>query len=87
MCTSGLKGDTAGEKDRLEKNAGMIERRIKDSKQFELYGRLHNDISFQNRFIIYNVYILLRLIRNQISFCLMGDVVHNYVFAYDSRVR
>jgi hypothetical protein len=39
MCTSGFKGDAAGEMDSLEKNAGMIERRIKDSKPFELYER------------------------------------------------
>ncbi len=60
--TSGYKKDTAGEMDSLEKNAGMIARRIKDSKPFELYGRLHTDISFQNRYIINNVDMVLRLI-------------------------
>ncbi len=68
METSGYKKDTAGEMDSLEKNAGMIARRIKDSKPFEPYGRLHTDISFQNRYIINNVDMVLRLIRNQSSF-------------------
>jgi hypothetical protein len=81
--TSGYKKDTAGEMDSLEKNAGMIARRIKDSKPFELYGRLHTDISFQNRYIINNVDMVLRLIRNQSSFCLMGDGVHNYELFID----
>jgi hypothetical protein len=39
--TSGFKKDTAGEMDSLEINAGLIARRIKDSKPFELFGRLH----------------------------------------------
>jgi hypothetical protein len=75
------KKDTAGEMDSLEKNAGIIARRIKDSKPFELYGRLHSDISFQN--IINNEDMVLRLIRNQSSFCLMGDGVHNYELFID----
>jgi hypothetical protein len=37
-------------------------------------------MSFQNRYIINNVDLVLRLIRNQSSFCLMGDGVHNYEF-------
>jgi hypothetical protein len=67
----------------VEENAGMIARRIKDSKPFEPYGRLHTDISFQNRIIINNVDMVLRLIRNQSSFCLMGDGVHNYELFID----
>ncbi len=72
METSGYKKDTAGKMDSLEKNAGIIARRIKDSKPFELYGRLHIDISFQNRFIINNVEMVLRLIRNQSSIFFYG---------------
>jgi hypothetical protein len=67
----------------FRKNAGMIASRIKDLKQFELYGRLHTDISFQNRYIINNVDMVLRLIRNKSSFCLMGDGVHNYELLID----
>jgi hypothetical protein len=67
-----------------KKNTGLTGRRIKDSKPFELYGRLHTDISFQNRYIINNVDIVLRLIRNPSSFCLMGDANHNYeLFIYE----
>jgi hypothetical protein len=83
METSGYKKDTAGEMDSLEKNAGIIARRIKESKPFELCGRLHIDISFQNRFIINNVDMVLRLIRIQSSICLMGDGVHNYELFID----
>ncbi len=84
METSGYKKDTAGEMDSLEKNAGMIARRIKDSKPFELYGRLHTDISFQIRYLINNVdMVVLRIIRNQSSFGLMGDGVQNYVLFAD----
>jgi hypothetical protein len=74
--TSGFKKDTAGEINRLDKNSGMLARRIKNSKQLELYGRLHTDISFQNRYIINTVDIVLRLIRNQSSLCLMEDGVN-----------
>jgi hypothetical protein len=49
---SSFKKDTAREIDSLEKYTGMIERRIKDSKPFELYARLYTDISFQNKYII-----------------------------------
>ena len=59
-------------------NEGYLARRIKNSKPFELYGRLHTDICFQNRYIINNVDMVIRLIRNPHSFCLMGDGKHNY---------
>ena len=76
--TSGFKKDSAGEMDSLDKNEGYLARRIKNSKPFELYGRLHTDICFQNRYIINNVDMVIRLIRNPHSFCLMGDGKHNY---------
>jgi hypothetical protein len=50
---------------------------------WKLYGRLHTDISFQNRYIINNVDMVLRLIRNPSSFCLMGDGSHNYELFID----
>jgi hypothetical protein len=49
--TAEYKKDTAGEMDSLEKNTGLTGRRIKDSKPFELYGRLHTDICFHNLII------------------------------------
>ncbi len=72
--------------DSLEKNTGLSGRRIKDSKPFELYGRLHTDISFQNRYIINNVDMVLRLIRNPSSFCSMGDANHNYELFIDEAI-
>jgi hypothetical protein len=70
----------------LEKNTGLTGRRIKDSKPFELYGRSHTDISFQNRYIINNVDMVLRLMRNPSSFCLMGDENHNYRLFIDEAI-
>jgi hypothetical protein len=84
--TVGYKKDTVGEMDSLEKNTGLSGRRIKDSKPFELYGRLHTDISFQNRYIINNVDMVLRLIRNPSSFCSMGDANHNYELFIDEAI-
>jgi len=83
--TSGFYKDTAGKMDNIDDtNLGFVARRIEDSKPFELYGKLHTDISFQNRYIINNVDMVVRLIRNSHSFCLISDKLNNYELFIDS---
>jgi hypothetical protein len=66
----------------------MISRHIrKIRKPFELYGRLQTDISFQNRYFINNVDMVLRFISNQSRFCSMVDGVHNYELFIEEVMR
>ena len=46
---------------------------VKESQVISLMGRLHGDILFQDRYLINNVEMKIRLSRNKHSFCLMGD--------------
>jgi hypothetical protein len=56
---------------------------LKDVLKIRNHLNSTGDISFQNRYIIKNVDMVLRLIRNQSSFCLMGDGGHNYELFID----
>lgn len=65
MDSISLTGDTV--------NYGFLKRRNLAKKKIELYGKLHTDIGFQNRYIINNINMFIRLIRSPNSFCLIGD--------------
>lgn len=81
--------DTAGHFDSLKvgatdvKNSGFIKRReiMGNSKTIDMFGRLHADIFFQERYLLNNVEMKLRLSRNKSSFCLIGhaDAAKNKV--------
>ena len=65
--------DTAGKMDNLKENLGFTKRaELTKNKTFEVYGRPHVDFFFQDRFLINNVNIKLRLSPSKPSFCLMG---------------
>jgi hypothetical protein len=78
--------DTAGKMDSLTENQGFTKKRSLNSKPFELYGRLHADICFQNRYIINNVDMNVKLIRSSNNFCLMGDNKFNYEAHIDEAI-
>ena len=39
----------------------------------DLIGRIHSDVFFQDRFMLNEVNVKVRLVRNKDSFCLMSD--------------
>ena len=55
-------------------NSGVLARRVhtRQSHEFDMMGRLHGDIFFQDRYMINEVGVKIRLIRSKDSFCLMG---------------
>jgi len=68
-------------------NNGLKLRRevIAQSREFDMMGRIHADMFFQNRYLLNEVGIKLKLVRNKDVFCLMGDgakldVVHASLF-------
>jgi hypothetical protein len=70
--------DDAGKMDAIvvdaNANSGFMSRRAKAarSREFEMMGRIHQDIFFQDRYIPNNVKLNLKLIRSRDAFCLMG---------------
>ena len=70
-------------------NTGLQNRRTitKESKEFDMVGRLHADLFFQERYLLNEVGIKIRLIRSKDDFCLMGvpqdatlQVIHAALF-------
>jgi hypothetical protein len=72
--------DTPGQMELLEtdhtnlSNIGWIKRRLSSvGRTIDLYGRIHADIFYQNRYLLNNVEMKLRLSRNKSSFTLIGE--------------
>jgi hypothetical protein len=72
--------DTAGQMDSVSleaktANLGWLKRRsiMGKSKTIDMFGRLHADIFFQDRYLLNNVEMKIRLSRQKSSFCLIGD--------------
>ena len=55
-------------------NAGLQSRRIhaRQSREFDMIGRIHGDIFFQERYLLNEVGMKLRLVKSKDTFCLMG---------------
>jgi len=55
-------------------NTGLQRRRTitKESKEFDMIGRLHADLFFQERYLLNEVGLKIRLIGSKDDFCLMG---------------
>jgi len=56
----------------------------KDSKDFDMLGRLHADLFFQERYLLNEVGLKIRLIRSKDEFCLIGvpqDATLHFVHA------
>ena len=61
--------------ERGNNNQGYTKRKAlaAESKSLEMMGRLHLDLSFQNRYLFNGVEVHLRLLRSKDSFCLHGN--------------
>ena len=44
------------------------------SHEFDMIGRIHADISFQERYMLNEVGIKVQLVRSKDAFCLMGEM-------------
>ena len=72
--------DTAGRMDTVTFadaaaiNEGLAKRRTlaRQSREFDMMGRLHADLFFQERFMLNEVGVKIKLIRSRDTFCLMG---------------
>jgi len=76
--------DDAGQMDRTtfddenNVNGGLAKRRqlAARSRVMDMMGRLHADIFFQDRYMLNEVGVRIKLIRNKDAFCLMGAGEH-----------
>ena len=66
--------DTAGKMDNIDvANHGANKRAAISAANFDMYGRLHVDMFFQDRLLINNVNVRIRLTRSKDNFCLLSD--------------
>ena len=73
--------DQAGRMDSVDfadgaANKGLVKRRAltRGSRTFDMMGRLHADIFFQERYMLNEVGVKIKLVRSKDAFCLMGGV-------------
>ena len=66
--------DTVNFADAAAVNEGLAKRRTfaRQSREFDMMGRLHADLFFQERFMLNEVGVKIKLIRSRDAFCLMG---------------
>ena len=69
--------DTAGNMDRpnpahANEDERNFEGSFTDGATVDLIGRIHSDVFFQDRFMLNEVNVKVRLVRNEDSFCLMS---------------
>ena len=57
------------------RNDGLMKRRAigSESREFDTMGRLHADIFFQDRYVLNEVGIKIKLVRSKNTFCVMGN--------------
>jgi len=57
-----------------ERNEGLFRRRALavGSREFDMMGRQHADLFFQDRFMLNEVGVKIKLISSKNAFCLMG---------------
>jgi hypothetical protein len=74
-CTASLfYKDTAGQMNKyLTDNIGANTRHTISNSVFDMYGRLHVDLFFQDRLLINNVNVRVKLHRSKNSFCFLSD--------------
>jgi len=65
---------TAADADGNQPNQGLQTRRnfVTESREFDMIGRIHGDIFFQERHMLNGVDMKIKLIRSRDTFCLMG---------------
>ena len=74
--------DQAGRMDSIDvgadvaaRNDGLMKRRAigRESREFDMMGRLHADIFYQDRYMLNEVGIKIKLVRSKNAFCVMGN--------------
>lgn len=67
--------DTPGQMNSLNENVGWVARNslMGKSKTIDMFGRIHADIFHQDRYLLNNVEMRVKLIRSRPGFCLIGD--------------
>jgi len=57
------------------RNSGLVKRRsiAAECREFDMMGRLHADIFFQDRYMLNEVGVKIKLIRSKNAFCVMGN--------------
>ena len=75
--------DDAGKMDSVDTigtnvNSGFMKRKSIGSNVFDMYGRLHTDMFFQDRLLLDKVNFRLRLKTSTNAFCLIGDEKREY---------
>jgi hypothetical protein len=62
-------------------NLGWLKRReiMGKKNSIDMFGRIHADIFFQDRYLLNNVEMKIRLSRNKSTFCYIGDAATNKV--------
>jgi len=75
--------DIAGKMDSIDfaaanVNSGLGTRRTlaRESRVIDMMGRIHADIFFQDRYMLNEVGVKIKLIRSNNAFCLMGDAAY-----------
>jgi len=59
--------------DVVARNDGLMKRLIaRESREFDIMGRVHADIFFQDRYMMNEVGLKIKLIRSKNAFCVMG---------------
>ena len=62
--------------DEESKNVGFKSRRAFSTMgTFDMVGIIHSDLFFQSKFLLNDINMKVRLVRNKDSFCLMGAVI------------
>ena len=58
------------------RNSGLAKRRaiVRQSHVFDMMGRIHADIFFQERYMLNEVGVKMKLVRSKDAFCLMSAV-------------
>jgi len=77
-------------------NTGHLARRAhaKLSNEFDMIGRIHADIFFQEHYMLNEVVIKVRLVRSKDAFCLLGDtpadakveIMHASLFVHKTKI-
>ena len=61
--------------DAAARNDGLMKRRFiaRQSREFDMMGRLHADIFFQDRYMLNEVGVKIKLVRSKNAFCVIRD--------------
>jgi len=72
--TAGALDSKAVAADAADRNDGFLKRRFiaRESREFDMMGRLHGDIFFQDRYMVNEVGVKIKLIPSKNAFCVMG---------------